>query len=192
MIAAVMSSLKVHISDLQGLLRRLDDRFYSAYEDTLSNIVGAMKSGSKILVFGNGGSSADASHFAAEFVGRFMKERSALPAISLTAESAALTAIANDYGYDRVFVRQIEAYGRPGDVAIGITTSGKSANVIAGLKAARARGLATMALAGRRGLAEPAADIVISVPSDRTFEVQEVHKIVLHSLCADVETTLFP
>ncbi len=192
MIAAVMSSLKVHISDLQGLLRRLDDRFYSAYEDTLSNIVGAMKSGSKILVFGNGGSSADASHFAAEFVGRFMKERSALPAISLTAESAALTAIANDYGYDRVFVRQIEAYGRPGDVAIGITTSGKSANVIAGLKAARARGLATMALAGQRGLAEPAADIVISVPSDRTFEVQEVHKIVLHSLCADVETTLFP
>lgn len=187
-----MAGFRAHINDLQGLLRRLDDRVHVSYDAALTNLIGAMKSGAKVLVFGNGGSSADASHFAAEFVGRFMKERAALPAISLTAETAALTAIANDYGYDRVFARQVEAFGRPGDVAIGITTSGKSANVIAGLRAARARGLATIALAGQRGLAEPAADILIAVPSERTYEIQEVHKIVLHSLCADVESALFP
>ena len=148
----------------------------------------ALRAGGKLLVFGNGGSASDAQHLSAELVGRFMKERAAMPAIALTVDTSILTAIANDYAYDQVFVRQIEALGRPGDVAMGISTSGESPNVIAALQAARARGLKTIALTGRGGGGVGrAADIHVNVPDQSTARVQEVHRTLLHVMCEVIE-----
>jgi len=141
-----------------------------------------------VLLFGNGGSAADAQHLAAEFVGRFQRERRALAAIALTADTSVLTAIGNDYTFDRVFARQVEALGKRGDVAFGISTSGRSPNIVAALETARARGLQTIALTGRDGGAVGrAAAIHINVPSDATARVQEVHRTVLHIICDIVE-----
>ena len=148
----------------------------------------ALEAGGKLLIFGNGGSAADAQHAAAELVGRFARERNALAAVALTSDSSILTSVANDYGYDRIFARQIEALGRPGDVALGISTSGASANVVAALGAARRGGLKTIALTGRDGgEVGRQADIHINVPSDSTPRVQEVHRTLLHVLCDLVE-----
>ncbi len=144
--------------------------------------------GGTVLIFGNGGSAADAQHMAAELVGRFARERRALAAIALTADTSLLTAIGNDYGFDRVFVRQIDGLGRPGDVAVAISTSGGSANVVRGLEAARARGLRTIALTGRDGGAVgAAAEIHINVPDASTARVQEVHRTLIHAICELVE-----
>ena len=144
--------------------------------------------GGKLLVFGNGGSAADAQHLAAELVGRFERERSALAAIALTTDTSILSAIGNDYGFGRVFVRQIEALGRPGDVALGISTSGASANVLAALELARSRGLTTIALTGRDGGAVGrAAEIHVNVPDESTARVQEVHGTLIHALCELIE-----
>jgi D-sedoheptulose 7-phosphate isomerase len=152
-------------------------------------LVEALQAGGKVLVFGNGGSASDAQHLAAELVGRFMKERAAMPAVALTVDTSILTAIANDYSYKQVFVRQIEALGRPGDVALGISTSGESPNVVAGLKTARARGLKTIALTGRDGGAVgQAADIHVNVPDQNTARVQEVHRTLLHVMCEVIES----
>jgi D-sedoheptulose 7-phosphate isomerase len=151
----------------------------------------ALRLGNKVLVFGNGGSAADSQHFAAELVGRFGRERRALPAIALTTDTSALTAIGNDYGFDRVFARQVEALGRKGDVAIGISTSGASRNVVAALEAARAAGMTTIALTGRDGgEAGAAADVHVNVPSPATPRVQEVHRTILHVICELVEQGL--
>jgi phosphoheptose isomerase len=148
----------------------------------------ALEGGSKLLIFGNGGSAADAQHAAAELVGRFARERRGLAAVALTSDSSILTSVANDYGYDRVFARQIEALGRPGDVALGISTSGASANVVAALEAARRGGLKTVALTGRDGGAVGRqGDIHINVPSQSTARVQEVHRTLLHVICDLVE-----
>jgi D-sedoheptulose 7-phosphate isomerase len=148
----------------------------------------AFGSGAKVLIFGNGGSAADAQHFACELVGRFLRERRAMPAIALTADTTAVTAIANDYGFDRVFVRQIEAHGRPGDVAVGISTSGTSANVLAGLEYAKSRGLKTVAFTGGSGgPIGAAADVHVNVPHDLTPRVQEVHRTLIHAVCELVE-----
>lgn len=149
----------------------------------------ALTAGGKVLVFGNGGSAADAQHLSAELVGRFQKERAAMAAIALTVDASALTAIANDYSFKQVFVRQIEALGRAGDVALGISTSGESPNVVAGLQAARARGLKTIALTGRDGGAVgKAADIHVNVPDQNTARVQEVHRTLLHVMCEVIES----
>ena len=149
----------------------------------------ALKAGRKLLVFGNGGSAADAQHLAAELVGRFQKERAALPAIALTVDTSVLTSVANDYSYKQVFVRQIEALGQPGDVAFGISTSGESPNVLLGLQAARARGLKTIALTGRDGgTIGPAAEIHVNVPDQHAARVQEVHRTILHVMCEVIET----
>jgi D-sedoheptulose 7-phosphate isomerase len=154
-------------------------------------IAGALREGGKVIAFGNGGSAADATHFAAELVGRFLLERDGLPAISLSDNASALTAISNDYGYERVFARQVEALGQPGDVALGISTSGRSANVKAGLSAARAGGLATLALTGGDGgTMRDASDVCIAVPSSETPRVQEGHTLVAHILCELVERAL--
>ena len=148
----------------------------------------ALRAGNKLLVFGNGGSASDAQHLSAELVGRFMKERAAMPAIALTVDTSILTAIANDYSYKQVFVRQIEALGRAGDVAMGISTSGESPNVIAALQAARAQGLKTIALTGRDGGGVGrAADIHVNVPDQNTARVQEVHRTLIHVMCEVVE-----
>jgi D-sedoheptulose 7-phosphate isomerase len=151
-------------------------------------IVDALKGGGRVLIFGNGGSAADAQHTAAELVGRFERDRAALAAIALTTDTSVVTAVANDTSFERVFARQVEALGRAGDVALGITTSGASPNVVAALEAARSRGLRTVALTGRSGgPAGAASDIHINVPSESTARVQEVHRTLLHVVCELVE-----
>jgi D-sedoheptulose 7-phosphate isomerase len=152
----------------------------------------ALRSGGRILACGNGGSAADAQHFAAELVGRFERERAALAAIALTTDTSIVTAVANDYDFARVFARQVEALGRPGDVLLGISTSGASANVIAAFAAAKAGGLTTVALTGRDGGAVGAsADIHVNVPAASTARVQEVHRTLLHAVCALIERELY-
>jgi D-sedoheptulose 7-phosphate isomerase len=154
-------------------------------------VVETLRRGGKLLLFGNGGSAADAQHAAAELVGRFGRDRGALAAIALTTDTSVLTSVGNDDSFDRVFARQVEALGRPGDVALGISTSGQSPNVVAGLVTARARGLRTIALTGHDGgAAGRAADMHVNVPSDRTPRVQEVHRTLLHVLCELIERTL--
>lgn len=163
----------------------------AAVAEAAGAVVGALREGHAVLVFGNGGSAADAQHFAAELVGRFVTERRALPAVALTTDTSALTALANDYGYDRVFARQVEALGREGDVALGITTSGASPNVLAAFEAARARGMVTIALTGRDGgAAGRAAAIHVNVASDVTARIQEAHMTVLHLICEIVDEEL--
>ncbi|HEX3645568.1 MAG TPA: SIS domain-containing protein [Vicinamibacterales bacterium] len=152
-------------------------------------IAGALKAGGKLLLFGNGGSAADAQHVAAELVGRFERERPAMAAIALTTDTSVLTSVANDYAFDRVFARQLEGLGRKGDVALGLSTSGASPNVVAGLVAARALGLQTIALTGADGGAVGrAAAMHVNVPSDSAARVQEVHRTVLHVICDIVES----
>ena len=154
-------------------------------------IVAALAGGGKLLVFGNGGSAADAQHVAAELVGRFTRERVALAAVSLTTDTSVLTSVANDYAFERVFARQVEALGRSGDVALGISTSGASPNVVAALEAARALGLKTIALTGGDGGAVGrAAAIHLNVPSTVTARVQEVHRTLLHVVCDIVEKSV--
>ena len=151
-------------------------------------IAAALRGGGKLLAFGNGGSAADAQHVAAELIGRFQHERAALAAIALTTDTSVLTSLANDYAFERVFVRQVEALGKPGDAALAISTSGGSANVVAALAVARRLGLRTIALTGRAGgEAGRAAEIHINVPSPSTARVQEVHRTLLHVICELVE-----
>jgi D-sedoheptulose 7-phosphate isomerase len=145
----------------------------------------------KALIFGNGGSAADALHFAAELVGRFERDRRGLPALALPADPSVLTAVANDSGFERVFARQVEALGAAGDVAIGISTSGGSANVLAALDAARNGGMVTIAFTGRDGGAVGrAVDIHVNVPHGSTARVQEVHRTLIHAVCELVEAAV--
>ncbi len=152
-------------------------------------IVGAFGRGAKVLAFGNGGSAADAQHFAAELVGRYLRDRRGLSALALSSDPSVVTALANDFGYGRVFARQVEAIGRLGDVAVGLSTSGRSANVVAGLEAARRLGIATIALTGGDGgRVGQVAEVHINVPDPSTPRVQEVHRTLLHVICDLVET----
>jgi D-sedoheptulose 7-phosphate isomerase len=147
-----------------------------------------LRAGGKILVFGNGGSAADAQHLAAELVGRYLADRRALPAIALVTDPSIITAVGNDLGYEAVFRRQVEAHGRKGDVAIGISTSGRSKNVLLALEWARANGLVTVGLTGGGGGAVASlVDHLIDVPSQETPRIQEVHGLVVHLLCQIVE-----
>ncbi|PYT54393.1 MAG: phosphoheptose isomerase [Acidobacteria bacterium] len=155
-------------------------------------LIRALQQGNKALLFGNGGSAADAQHIAAEFVGRFAFERPALPALALSVNTSCVTAIGNDYGFDQVFSRQIEAIGRPGDVAVGITTSGNSPNVLRAVTAARKVGLHTVGLTGRGGgKLKECVDHCICVPSDETPRIQECHTLVGHIISELVEHELF-
>ncbi len=151
----------------------------------------ALRAGRKLLVCGNGGSAAEAQHFAAELMGRFQQERAAWPAVALTTDSSALTAIGNDWGFEYVFARQVEGLGAPGDVLLGISTSGASANVLAALQAAAARGLTTVALTGRDGGAVGAAAALhVNVPHEVTARVQEAQLTILHAWCELIEEEL--
>jgi phosphoheptose isomerase len=159
--------------------------------DAAAAIRTALDAGGKVLTFGNGGSAADAQHMAAELVGRFVRERVAMAAIALTADSTIVTSVGNDYGYERVFVRQIEALGRAGDVALGISTSGTSPNVLLALEAANRLGLRTIALTGKDGGAlGRAASVHINVAEGSTPRVQEVHRTVIHAICELIERSL--
>lgn len=156
-------------------------------------IAATLAAGGKILLCGNGGSAADAQHIAAELVGRFVVERAGLPAIALTTDTSALTAIGNDYGYDYTFARQVEALGRTGDVLVAISTSGNSPNIIRAAEAARARGVAVVGFTGEGGgKLAPLSDICFRVPSTETPRIQEGHEFIGHLLCALVEAEMHP
>ena len=151
-------------------------------------LISAYRSGHKALFFGNGGSSTDAQHLAAEFLGRYLRERSPMPAVALADNTAAVTAIANDYGYEHVFSRQLQALAVPGDVAVGISTSGNSKNVIEAIRSARKLGLYTIGMTGASGgQMRDLVDTLIAVPSDETPRIQECHILVAHALCDVVE-----
>ena len=155
-------------------------------------LIEALQLGNKLLLFGNGGSAADGQHIAAEFVGRFAFDRPALPALALSVNTSCVTAIGNDYGYDLVFVRQIEALGRPGDVAIGISTSGSSPNVLQGLSVGKKLGLHTVGLVGcTGGKLKDVVDHCICVPSNETPRIQECHILIGHIISELVEKTIF-
>jgi len=156
--------------------------------DAIKLMTTALKAKRKLLFFGNGGSAADSQHIAAEFIGRFQKERRALPAIALTTDTSILTALSNDYGYDTVFARQIAGLGRKGDIAVGISTSGNSPNVLKGIQAAKKMGLKTVSFTGGNGgkLAKM-TDISLIVPSKITARIQESHLVMAHAICEMVE-----
>ena len=185
--AAALAERRIRES-LEAQQRLLAREITASVARAAEAISRALERGGKLLVFGNGGSASDATHIAAEMVGRFVLERRGLPAVALADNSSAVTAIANDYGYERVFARQLEALARPGDVALAISTSGRSANVLAGLEAARAAGVTTIALTGDQGseMAE-LADVCIAAPATETPRVQECHALVAHILCELVE-----
>lgn len=188
MIEEIRAQLRVHGEVISLIERELTDRIAAAVETT----VAALRAGNKLLVMGNGGSAADAQHFVAEIVGRFKMERKALPAIALTTDTSILTAIGNDYGYDLVFKRQVEAHARPGDVVVGISTSGNSPNVLQALTLAREMGCRTMGLLGKDGGAiKGVSDIDLTVPYDDTPRVQEGHITIIHIICDLVEKKLF-
>jgi D-sedoheptulose 7-phosphate isomerase len=156
-------------------------------------LVSAYRAGHKALFFGNGGSAADAQHLAAEFVGRYLRQRDPLPALALHANTSAVTAIANDYGYEQVFARQLQAFAAPGDVAVAVSTSGNSPSVIEAVHCARRLGLFTVALTGASGgRLRGLVDALIAVPSDETPRIQECHILVGHALCDAVEQALAP
>ncbi len=155
-------------------------------------LVDAFRAGHKLILFGNGGSAADAQHIAAELTGHFYLDRPPLPALALTVDTSALTAIGNDYGFEEVYARQVTALGAPGDVAIGLTTSGNSGNVVQGLTAARDRGLVTVAMTGRAGgRAGEVADLCVRVPSDDTPRIQESHILLGHTWAEIIEAAMF-
>jgi D-sedoheptulose 7-phosphate isomerase len=161
--------------------------------DMAGDITACLRAGGKLLIAGNGGSAADAAHIAGEIVGRLMFDRAPLPAVALTTDPAVLTAIANDYGYEQVFARQVAGLGRAGDVFLGISTSGNSPNVLRALDAARDAGLVTHAFTGRSGGAMgELCDRLLRVPSERTAIIQQLHLIAAHLICALVERAMFP
>ncbi len=158
-------------------------------------IVETFNDGGKLLIFGNGGSAADAQHLAAEFVNRFLINRRPLPALALTTDTSVLTSIGNDFSFDLIFVKQIQALGKPEDMALGISTSGTSANVVKAMATAREMGLKTAALTGGEGTVPEdlshSCDLILNVPSDSTPHIQETHLWVEHLLCEMVEKTIF-
>lgn len=186
-----MSDFSLWIEPRVTQLQRLAEN--EALIQACALVTSTLARGGKALVFGNGGSATQASHFAAELVNRFGFDRPALPAIALTVDAAVLTSIANDARFENVFVRQVQALGRSGDVAVGLTTSGRSPNVLAGLRQAREQGLATIALGGEhvRELAELGLDVVVPIPCRETPIVQEMHLLILHRMAAEVEENLF-
>ncbi len=190
-------SLKVRLAAAVAEANLLKERLVAEQagqvEKAARLLAGTLEGGGKILLFGNGGSAADAQHLAAEFVNRFQIERPPLAALALTTDTSILTSIANDYDFLEVFAKQIKALGRPGDAALGLSTSGNSANVVKALEAARQLGLATLALSGGDGgPVAAAADLAIVVPSRNTPRIQEVHITIGHVLCDLVDFLLFP
>jgi D-sedoheptulose 7-phosphate isomerase len=176
------------LEDAIALHQRMRNQDLTGVARAAEVVAEAFQSGRQLLAFGNGGSAADAQHLVSELVGRFQKERAGFAAFALTADTSVMTSVANDYGFGRVFARQIEALGRAGDVAFAISTSGASPNVIEALKSARSRGLRTVALTGRDGgEAGRLAEVHVNVPDNCTARVQEVHRTLIHAICELVE-----
>jgi D-sedoheptulose 7-phosphate isomerase len=180
----VFDQLTSHQHTLNQVISQLPDQIEAACELAIHTL----KNGKKILLAGNGGSAADAQHIAAELSGRFVKQRRALPGIALTTDTSALTAVANDYGFDQVFARQVNALALPGDLFIGISTSGKSPNIVNAIEAAKILNCHTLGLTGKDGgLMASLCDINIVIPSDVTARIQEMHILIGHILCQAID-----
>lgn len=187
--------LKQHFQEGIELRQKMAETMPAEIVKAGTALADALRAGNKVLACGNGGSAADSQHFAAEIVGRFEREREGMPAIALTVDTSAITAIANDYDWDRVFSKQLQALGRAGDVLLAISTSGNSKNVIEAIKAAHARGMKVIALTGKDGGAMgrmlAPGDFHLNVAHPRTMRVQEIHLLAIHSLCEVVDNVLF-
>ncbi len=180
----VLTELKAH----QEVVAQVIEQLCPQIEQACHYIRTAIQEGNKVLVAGNGGSAADAQHIASELSGRFVKERKALPGIALTTDTSALTAIGNDYGFERIFARQVAAFALPGDLFIGISTSGNSKNILSALSEARSSGCITLGLSGNLGgQMSDLCDLNIVVPSTVTARIQEVHILIGHILCKAVD-----
>jgi D-sedoheptulose 7-phosphate isomerase len=185
------STFESWFADHESLCRRTRESLAEPFSRLLEIVAGSLRAGGKLMVFGNGGSAADAQHLVAELVVKLDADRPPLAAIALTANTSTLTAAANDYGFEHVFARQIRALGRAGDIALGISTSGRSANVLQGLRAARELGLGAAALSGGDGGDLPGlADPLLLVPATRTSAIQEMHIVIAHALALGIEQAL--
>jgi len=190
--SALQRKIVEHLWESSRTLRELANEA-TAIEKAARAIVASLRRGGKLLAFGNGGSAADAQHLTAELSGRFEKDRRGLPAVALTTNASAVTAIANDYSYDQIFSRQLQGLARRGDVVVAISTSGDSRNVLEGVKEAQKAGAVVIAWTGKGGgKLKRTADICVDVPAQRTSHIQEGHLALLHTLCAIVEDELFP
>jgi D-sedoheptulose 7-phosphate isomerase len=185
--------IRAHLKQsLAGLERANGDAALLATAGAIASaMIAALRAGNKILLIGNGGSAADAQHIAAEIIGRYKQDRPAYAALALTTDTSALTAIANDYGFEQVFARQIEGLGRRGDVLLAISTSGRSANIVAALRTARERGLVTIGFTGSKGQSLGAlCDHLLVSPSDDTPVIQQIHLTVAHGICDQIEQSM--
>ena len=187
--------LRQHFEEGIELRRRMAETMPREIARAGEALAAALKAGRKALACGNGGSAADSQHFAAEIVGRFERERPGMPAVALTVDTSALTALANDYDWDRVFAKQVEALGQAGDVLLAISTSGNSKNVVEAVRAAQSTGLVVIALTGRDGGAMAkmltAKDFHLNVAHPRTMRVQEIHLLAIHCLCEVVDNVIY-
>ena len=181
------------LKDKEALMKSLrDSGYFSVLEEAGKELSASLKQGNKIVLAGNGGSAADAQHFAGEIVGRFLKERKSLPAISLCVDPSVVTCIANDYGYEEVFSRQISGVGRKGDIFIAISTSGNSENCINAIKTAHEKGMKVIGFLGKDGgKMKGFCDYSLIVPSEKTPRIQEIHTLTVHLLCELIERELF-
>ncbi len=185
----IQSFIEESIKTKQSLIG--DEKILTGIEKAINLISDSLKNQGKVMVFGNGGSAADAQHFAGEIVGRYKKERKGYPAIALTTDTSIITSVANDYSFDAIFSRQIEALGKKGDIAFGISTSGNSKNVIEGIKKAKELGISTICLLGKDGgKLKDLAELSIVIPSDNIPRIQEAHILIIHIICEEVEKNL--
>ena len=189
MLTTIRDGIAASITVKQAILK--DDQLISSIESVATACIAAYHRGNKIILAGNGGSAADAQHIAAEFVSRFEFDRPGLPALAITTDTSMLTAIGNDYGYDRLFARQLEANGRAGDVFIGISTSGNSRNVLAALERCHTMDIMAVGLAGAGGRISEYCDVCLRVPSASTPRIQEAHIMIGHIICSLVEAAMF-
>jgi D-sedoheptulose 7-phosphate isomerase len=183
----IVNEFESHLETIKTVIDMMQDQVLDASQMAVETL----QSGNKILIFGNGGSAADAQHIAAELTGRYKTERRGLPGIALTTDTSALTAIGNDYGYDRIFERQVESLANKGDLLIGISTSGNSANVVNALKLGRELGCKTLGFSGRDGgVMNEACDLNLVVPSNNTPRIQEMHILFGHTICQCIDDAL--
>lgn len=181
------SITRAHFLDNAKVVERSVEALAEKSDAVARALVSALRAGRKLVTFGNGGSATQASHLAGELIGRFLKDRKPFPALALGADSGSVTCIANDFGYETLFERQVIALVENGDMVVGLTTSGSSANVIRGLKAARDKGAVTVALTGDKGVQGVEVDHLLAVPSTTTAHIQEVHLMLLHTWCIAVD-----
>ena len=190
----MQANILKHLSETQGVVQAMitDTRLIACMETVAQACIAALKAGNKLLFMGNGGSAADSQHLAGELVSRFAFDRPGLPAFALTTDTSVLTAIGNDYGYERLFARQVEAVGKAGDVLFGFSTSGKSPNILLAFEAARALGMVTVGMTGNRGeRITQVVDHCIEIPSPSTPKIQEGHIVSGHIICGLIEEAMF-